>query len=96
MNLHDFYALYKKWFNKKEDNKELKEPTYQENKDELSRYQWALRKRNGYRDQEIADLLSQIVEVSELHDENGDIKLEYKMDKEKLKQEHERIKNKYK
>ena len=54
MNLHDFYALYKKWFNKKEDNKD------------------------------------------ELHDENGDLKLEYKMDKEKLKQEHERIKNKYK
>lgn len=65
MNIHDFYALYKKWFSKKEDNKELKEPTYQENKDEL-------------------------------HDENGDLKLEYKMDKEKLKQEHERIKNKYK
>jgi NTP pyrophosphatase (non-canonical NTP hydrolase) len=96
MNLHDFYALYKKWFNKKEDNKELKEPTYQENKDELFRYQRGFRKRNGYRDQEIADLLSQIVEISELHDENGDLKLEYKMDKEKLKQEHERIKNKYK
>lgn len=96
MNLHYFYALYKKWFDKKEEIKVEKELTLEESKAQLSEYQRGFRKSNDFKDQEIANLLSQIIEIGEtMHDSNGKLKSEYN-NEEKRREEFERIENKYK